>query len=276
MGIEALNKEHDSMIINTPSKIYSLVGVNSDAKKDDIIAAIERIKRDHAISLVVAISQMSRERLSQNFKDFRGIDVIILGQTQDVIPKNPERLGALGPILVEGGWQNQYFTFLLIQNLKKHGSNAIISEIERFIKQSSEIELLRSRIISLKSQIESAPKARQDFLKQRIEIAAKELKQINIEKERLEPYKEANIGFEAIPLSKDVDPLPRVNEKLEKYRKSVPSLVANCEENLECAPPPAGEAIYVGVESCKGCHAQAVEVWRWSIGVKVKMNQARW
>ena len=50
-------------------------------------------------------------------------------------------------------------------------------------------------------------------------------------------------------------------------------MVKKCEENIECPNAAAHEAVYVGAQTCKNCHAQAFEVWEKAVTTDNTLNE---
>jgi hypothetical protein len=68
-----------------------------------------------------------------------------------------------------------------------------------------------------------------------------------------------------IALQRDIVPEKKAQDALAAYEQSIPRLVAKCEIGIQCEAAKPNDATYVGVASCKNCHAAAVKVWEEAI-----------
>ena len=186
----------------------------------------------------------------------------MINQTSSPTPSTPVRLGPAGPLLISGGRQGQYATVLYFQNLSGR-QEKILNLITGKICCTEQLELISSRLDALQAQKIKAPKSRQDFLSQRIKLAEKELETLmQQQKQARNILLSPHIIFDSIALTKKVDPEPKVKALLEVYEKNIPALVAQCEATINCPSAEPNTPTYVGVQTCKNCHAPAYEVWQ--------------
>lgn len=260
MGLEAFVKPTSDRLITINNNKVGLIGIKESASKDAVQKVVAQLKKNKA-DLIVALSQRPKAEALTFFENFAGIDVVIQGQTEDFSAARPQRLGINGPLFLQGGRQEHYFPIFIAQNLKKRGENPLVVDDRAYI-HSAETELIKSRIKSLKAQAEDAEKTRAQFLHQRIAIAEQDLRSLEEKNQKMKPLAEASLLFQAIPLSKNVDPLPAVKNAILAYEKNIPALVAECEKNLECPKSLPNEPVYVGAQACKACHQQAYDVWQ--------------
>lgn len=252
----------------------ALIGIKETALeptkiKEKIRALTKAIKETKKPKAIIAISQMPEAKTKEIFTDLNLVDVVIEGQVGAMMPKTPARLGT-GPIYLEGGRQGQNFTVLIFENLSKRGEKPLTLDTRAFEKNERE-DLLSTRIASLKEQLGSADKNRLTFIKSRLNIAESELSKLK--SESMPALTEASVAFHAIALTKKIEPEASVKSKLLAYEKSIPALVKKCEENIECPKAEPGAATYVGVETCKNCHAQAYEVWKAAVVKSTSLNE---
>lgn len=268
LTLHAFLQDLEYRIIEHQGQRIGLIGLRAPSGKEALQAAILALKEQKA-SLIIALSQRPKQETMQIFANAHGIDVVIQGQVEAFASARPLRLSEKGPIFIEGGRQQHYFSFLIAQKLEERGEGPLKLD-DRAYLLSAEIDLVRSRLRSLQAQITNALEEKRQFLSQRIAIAQKELKALEAKNQSLKPLVEPSITFQAIPLSKNVDALLAVSNKLEAYEKSIPALVSECEKHIECPEAALGKAYFVGAKTCKACHAQAYEVWKkavfWSEG----------
>lgn len=259
MGLKAFSEVLGERIVEINNQRIGLIGVKEGAIPENTQKMVKQMQTKKP-NLIIALSQMPKAVAKEFFKDISAIDVVIQGQTSSFAPTRPEKLSLNGPLFIEGGRQENYFTLLVGQQLAKRGEEGLIFD-DRAYNHSASGELIKSRLRSLKSQAEGAPESRQQFLQKRIFIAETELKELK-NSGSFKPLAEPSLLFLAIATSKNVDPLTQVQTKLDAYEKSIPLLVTECEKNIVCPQEIKGEATYVGASSCKACHAEAYEVWQ--------------
>lgn len=250
-------------IIENKKFNIAILSINNENKKDFILSQIKNFKSNIKPHLIILVSQLLPEKTNELFAKVKDIDVILQGQSQSFVPKNPQSLSS-GGFLFEGGRQGQYFTALFIQNMEKIGLEKIILD-DRDFQRESRTELLKSRLSGLKEQIALSQNEKRAFLQKRIDIANQEI--IALEKELIneKPLKSPNIMFYALPLDRKIDEDPQVKKDVEGYEKSILDLVKKCEENIICPKALPNEAFFVGANVCKGCHLESFNFWEKSI-----------
>ncbi|HXW54033.1 MAG TPA: multiheme c-type cytochrome [Myxococcota bacterium] len=256
----------------------SIMGVELSEKKSalelrkNIENGVKDISKNRRNKATIVISQMPLSLTKEVFSLLPGVDVVIQSQSASFSIARPERLGENGPILVEGGRQNQYLTVLTLENLSKRTTKPLKLDIREF-ERKEKAELLTSRISSLQKQIEHAEGARLDFLNERIELAKNEYAALNRE-DYSAALTEPGVVFTALALTRKIEADRAVNKSLITYEKNVPFLVKQCEANLKCPKSDAHEARYVGANTCKACHAQAFVVWEDAVFTRKALDEA--
>lgn len=262
----------ESYIINAGNFDVALIGISNDTTRTELINLIKKLKAQKNIKALIAISPLGHEENKKLF-DKLAIDVVIEAQTKSMVPLAPTKAHNDGPLFISGGRQGQFLTVLFFQNLSMR-NDAVLELDSRRNKINEELELVISRLSALKAQKEKAPKARQDFLSQRIKLAQEELSMLEQKnKQPMKALSSPHLIFDAIALTKRVDPLPQVKALLEAYEKSIPALVSLCETDLDCPNASAGAPTYVGVQTCKNCHAQAYEVWQKALFTNIGQDE---
>lgn len=250
--------------ITTPTTKIGVVAVTAPA--NNISASMLDAKLKNAkkagFSTIIALSQMQLAQTKAVFANSTTIDIVMQGQTEAVKPAAPTRLGEHGPWLFENGRQGQYFSMLVFQNMDKR-SGALAYDTRGADRLNRE-GLLLGRVDALQKQLATAPKNRQDFLRDMLNRANNEIAELK--KSPLPPLLgDAHFLFHQVPITKKIESDAAAKEKLEDYEKSVPLLVKKCEANIECPKADPKEARYVGVLVCKSCHQEAFDVWNNSI-----------
>lgn len=268
--VQAFKNALEQRIVDVHDYKVGLLGVRELPKKEEILAIIDSMRKKK-VQLVMVLSQIPKNETEEFFKNFSGLDVVIQGQISSFEPQEPKRLSPSGPIFIEAGRQEHYFPVLVAQNLMTRDHKTLVLDNSAYLA-STQADLIKARIRGLKAQIEADSKNK-EFLQQRLLIAQEEQKNIENKVQKKTHSLGPSIMFQAIPLSKDIDPLKSVNEELESYRERIPSLVLECEKNIECPKANANEARYVGAEACKSCHIQAYEVWKKAIFIKEGQNE---
>ena len=66
-----------------------------------------------------------------------------------------------------------------------------------------------------------------------------------------------------IPLDSKVEENKRMSDKVQNHHRAISALNKKLESTREC-PPQAGadQALYIGSQSCQGCHPQAYDLWK--------------
>lgn len=266
---DSIYKKYDLSILKKPQIIkagdfdIALIPIDSSFLSTSFSNSIKNLKENKHIKAIIGISLLALKETIRVLNDYRDIDVVIQAEQSALDIPPPKKLGTQGPILFQGGRQGQYITLLMMQNFSERTNQQAIQLDDRAFLRKEQLGLVSTRLEALESQIKNAQGPRKEFISQRIIMAKKELDKLKIEeKTPPKPLSGPNIVFQAIALTKQVDPFVAVKAKLEAYEKSIPALNATCEASIECPRPLPGEATYVGVESCKVCHQQAYDTWQ--------------
>ena len=240
--------------------------------RQDIEEKAKQLASQKSIKAVVFLSQMDIEQTKLVFDGMTGVDLVILGQSPTFSPKPPIKLGKTGPFLIEAGRQGQYFTVITLQELAKRSHEPLLLDTREF-DRNERASLLTSRVKALSKQAASLTGDRLSFIEKRIALAKQELVKLE-QPTDMAPLTSPNVAFFAIPLTRKITPDPQVAKELLAYNKSVPLLVTQCEENIQCPKAEKGQATYVGANSCKGCHAQAFSVWEKAVFIGKSLDQS--
>lgn len=263
---DLLNKYHIKKLAPLTSHVvdkmgYKLVFIGINDPKTTIIdikKALDKFKKDQNIKAIVAISQLDEELTNKIFFNTKLVDIVIKAKLEAHIPNTPRRIGDDGPVLVEGSKQGQYFTVLILQNLKQRKNEILKLDQRSFLRESRQ-KLLETRVLALEKQLLTS-KDKKDFLSKRLAMSKKSLKEIK--QEKIPPLSEPSILFHSIALTKKIKPESKIKKKLNEYTTNIPLLVKKCEQNITCPKVKKGEASYVGANACKACHTQAFDVWK--------------
>jgi hypothetical protein len=209
-------------------------------------------KRD----VVVVIAQSPRETTKKIVGDVPGIDVVIQGRSPGEVPAPPEKLPS-GAVLVAAGQQGQYLGVVEI-NLEGREPNKPLTLDDSAAKADAQKKELEVRIHELEKQVDDSPRGQ--FLKAKLDAAKTELASISSTTSADLPP--STMRVRAIPLPRGFAEDPDVAAQLAAYQKSIPSLVASCEQNVTCPKPKDGAPGYVGAEACKQCHSRQYDFWQ--------------
>jgi len=270
-GLSSLDNQK-SYIINTGDFDIAIITIRPKTTRPDLINLTSELKAQKRIKAIIALSELDKEESKIVVKNLN-IDVVIDAKTSSMTPSTPFRLGSDGPLFVDGGRQGQFATVLFFQNVSTR--NDLSLELDnRQNMLTQQLELVQARLSALKTQKEKAPDSRKDFLSQRIKVAQEELGALeNQKKQATKALTTPHIIFDAIALTKKVDPLPEAKKQLDAYEKSIPALVVQCEAQIQCPSVSAQDPTYVGVQTCKSCHAQAYEVWQKAVFTNTGLNE---
>ena len=218
--------------------------------------------REAGASIVVVLAQATRPAARRLTADLSAIDVVILGRRPGELPSAPERLGAKGPLLVAAGMQAQHLGILEF-HLENRVAGQPLTLDERVAAAERRARLLDVRIEQYEAQIaELKPGPRKEFLQKRVDRAKGERADVLAGARTAAPPQEAYVRVQALPLPRGSTEERRAAEELAAYEKEIPTLVASCEAGIVCEKPAPGAPVYVGANSCQGCHAQAFAFWR--------------
>lgn len=230
----------------------------------------ELIKKNN-INATLAISQLPSVMTKKIFADLSDIDVVIQANTTSNDMKMPELISSSGPWMIEGGKQGQYFTIITWQHLSKRKGRLFYDD--RSIVNANREEFIIQRLKLLHDQLKEASDDRIGFIKERINIAEKEL--LSLKKiKNFSPLDKPNVSFNAFTINKKIKPMPTIKKEIDNYDKTLPLLSKKCEENIECPKAKNDEAVYVGDISCKSCHAEAYNVYKNALSIKKTLNES--
>lgn len=208
--------------------------------------------------VVILVAQLSTPTVLNVTKGLSMMDIVVLANTENMAPKAPRRDDEGSPIYFEPGRQGQYFTFMLLQNIKDRNGPLILDN--RAVLATEKTELLKLRILGLKAQINESSAARKPFLEERLKVTEKELFALSMEV--LTPLEGPQVMFWSLPLNRKIPADETVAARISDYEKAIPSLTKACEEGMECPKAGPNDPTYVGANTCKGCHQEAFDVWK--------------
>ena len=206
-----------------------------------------------APNLTIAIVQLPKQKLEQ-LELPSEVDLILWGQAPGESPLPPFQLNSSGPYVFSAGSQGQYLGVIEFFNLDAKSPQNPLRLDMRAQEREQQRALIQQRINSLKARPQN------DFVTSRIQLAQKELAHLDTVQD--EPLPGASMRFKAVVIKRDIQPNPEIAAQLKAYEKKLPERLAACETSLECPQLQAGEAAYVGVETCKTCHASAYNFWK--------------
>ncbi len=255
-------------ILNQSGVKLGLIGVGSELEKaallkPDFIKEIQRLKNEGA-DIIVAVAQAPTSIVKTWFQSVSDVDVVILGQEMSEVPLLPELLEEQGPWFISAGMQGQYLGVVEFKNisLKKTSHFQIDDRKEKSERRS---RLLLNRAQSLKRHIKDATLERRSFLEKQLKNIETELAKAQKMQSNFGEIQGPYFSVRTIALRKEIPPMLEVQKKRLAYEKSLPRLVAKCEEKVNCESVKAGMPTYVGVQTCKNCHQAAVNVWENSV-----------
>lgn len=230
------------------------------AAHDALVQEVARLYAEGA-SVVVALAQAPRALVPKIAAGIEGLDVVIQGQDPGELPREPEQLSE-GTTWVAAAAQAQHLGVVeLVLDGRKGKSPLVLDDREG--KAQRRVRLVEERIEQYQKQVaEMEPGARRDFIAERL-LRAKAERASLVAGQGLGPAPTgAHLKPSALPLVRGYPEEPAAKAALDAYEKDIPTLVAKCEENLQCPPAPEGAATYVGVETCFQCHREAVQFWQ--------------
>lgn len=135
-------------ILKTPSYSIGIIGINEVEKalalKHNLSAMIKSAKATEELKAIILLSQLPINDTTTIFSDAPDIDIIIQGQLSNMEPTAPKKLSPMGPLLIEGGRHGQFFTVLVLQNLKTRTSEELILDT-RALEKDARKDLLLTR-----------------------------------------------------------------------------------------------------------------------------------
>ena len=213
--------------------------------------------------VVVVLAQAPRPLTEQVASELPGVDVVIQGRAPGELPAAPKRLGASGPVLVAAGAQAQHAGLVLL-DLRERTSDGARQPLhldDRADQKKRRAHLLQARVKQYAEQLgQMEPGARRDFIASRLQKAKDELASLDAQVAPPPPPPSLRSTSLALTRSRPVE--AKAKAALDRYEASIPELVASCEAGVTCPEPKAGQAVYVGVQTCFECHDDAVKFWQ--------------
>jgi hypothetical protein len=217
-----------------------------------------------AVDLVVVLLQATHAEAKTIAGRWYGVDVVVAGRAQEG-PFAPERAGTA--VVVSAGWQAQragVVTAHLDGRTRDATTWTPLALDDREATADARRQLLDVRIAALDERIASMPPGEnRDFQQRRRDGFAAERQALNDVTRA--PLTGPHVVVAALPLRRGVPEEPVAAHDLQAYLRSIPTLVGACERDVTCEPPPDGAATYVGIETCRACHAAAYEHWQKAI-----------
>ncbi|MBL4819329.1 MAG: cytochrome c family protein [Deltaproteobacteria bacterium] len=213
--------------------------------------------------VLVVVASVERRKL-EKLKLSPDTDLIIWGGAEGSKNLPPFRWNDTGPWVFSAGYQGQYLGKIEFVNLQSREKSPLLLD-RRAEEREQKRLILQKRIESLKQ------KPKSEFIQQRIKMAEDELKTLNGISDK--PLKQAHMQFTLVPINRDIKPDTAIASHIEAYEKKLPERLAVCEGQIDCPKPKTGEAVYVGDETCKACHASAYDFWKKAVAKLEAKNQ---
>ncbi|MFZ9888185.1 MAG: multiheme c-type cytochrome [Myxococcota bacterium] len=273
VGVSAAGRPMTAGAVHAPGIVVpagevmlGVTGFRADSA-EEVTAVSEALRAevrrlyDEGAHAVVALSQAPRVLVPAIVAGIEGLDVVVQGRDPGEAPREPERLGA-GTFWVAAAQQAQHLGIIEL-DLEGRSGAAPLSLDDRQGAAERRARLLDQRIVQYEAQVrEAASGPRRDFISQRLDAARADRARV-LETSAATPAPVGpHIVTSAFPLVRGLPEDGVAKAALATYEQSIPALVGRCEAGLECAAAPPGVPTYVGVETCYGCHRQAVQFWQ--------------
>lgn len=233
-----------------------VVGLASDADVALANATVARERGAGVIDVVVALVQRDLKGARALAAGLVGVDVVIVGKAAEA-PSPPEQVGQA--VLVQPGWQAQHVAVVDVV-LDGQARDAPLKLDDRVAVRDGRVKLLDVRVAELDKLIASLPDGdARTFQQGRRDRFAAERDALRDEVQA--PLEGPHIAVRAIPLRRGMAEEARAAADLATYTAAIPRLVTQCEAGVVCPEPPPEVRRYVGVETCRACHAGAVAFW---------------
>lgn len=246
--------------------IVGVTGFRADSDDEtttvgEALRAEVRRLYDEGAHTVVALAQAPRTLVPAIATGIEGLDVVIQGREPGEAPREPESLGP-GTYWVAAAQQAQHLGIVELQLEGRRGTAALALD-DRQGAAERRARLLDQRIAQYDAQVrETDVGPRRDFITKRLELARAERAHVFEDAAATTAPAGPHIVTSAFPLVRGLPEEAVAKEALVAYEKAIPELVGRCEAGLECPSAPPGTPTYVGVETCYGCHRQAVQFWQ--------------
>ena len=257
----------DAAIATTLQRVgareIGLVSVRAEGEwaeqKIKLEAAMHHLKRQKVAHTVV-LSQLSLEQLRAIQWPASEGTVILQGRDPGEAPKKPLALGENGPWVIFNGIQGQYLGVLHYSWPASPSSEKISVDLS-FFNTESDKRVLNIRAKGLAERIKRSTEPRQKtFLLRRLAEVEKSLRALEQPVVALPEGPALRIfSYAIVP---ELKAAPEIEDMVKDYENQIPALVSSCEANATCPEPEEGDAVYVGVQTCQGCHAEAVAHWQ--------------
>jgi hypothetical protein len=246
----------------TSDKAFNVGIVLLDDKTAPSIDAKASALKQRGAECVVALTRLPRLKARDASVPLKSVDVVILGAVEDEKPVAAEKVGPDGPIMVSAAKQGQYLGIVEFHSQKKGEKWRFDDRRE---KREARVTLLTQRSKTLEAQIsETKDQARLEFFNSRLLEIQDELTDLS-KSEQDAPLAGNYMSASTVALSRQIPPNPEFEARLNAFEKRIPSLVAQCEANMECPSLQPGQPKFVGAESCRVCHSAAYDFWNKAI-----------
>jgi hypothetical protein len=214
-----------------------------------------------AVDVVVVLAQRDIKGSRAVAAGLSGADVVIVGNAAEA-PSPPERVG--GAVVVQPGWQAQHVAAVDVVFGGRTDPSVPLALDDREAVRDGRKKLLDVRLAELDKLIASlADGATKQFQQQRRDRFAAERAGLDVADTT--PLDGPHIAVRAIALRRGMAEDAVAAAALATYTAAIPRLVTQCEAGVVCEEPPPEVPRYVGVETCRACHASAVAFWEQGI-----------
>lgn len=231
---------------------------------DDAHLAVARQTIAHhraAVDVVVVLAQRDLRGSRAVAAALAGVDVVIVGRAAEA-PSPPERVG--GAVVVQPGWQAQHVAVVDVVFGDRADPSTPLALDDREAVRDGRKKLLDVRLAELDKLIGSlADGPTRQFQQQRRDRFAAERAGLDVVDAT--PMAGPHIAVRAIALRRGMGEDAAAAAALATYTAAIPRLVTQCEDGVVCEEPPPEVLRYVGVETCRACHASAVAFWEQAI-----------
>jgi len=237
-----------------------IVGVGAD---DAHLAVAQQTIGRHraAVDVVVVLAQRDVRGSRAVAAALAGADVVIVGRAAEA-PSPPERVG--GAVVVQPGWQAQHVAAVDVVFGGRADPAQPLALDDREAVRDGRRKLLDVRVAELDKLIASLEDGpTKQFQQQRRDRFAAERAGLDVADTT--PLEGPHIAVRAIALRRGMAEDAVAAAALATYTAAIPRLVTQCEEGVVCEEPPPEVPRYVGVETCRACHASAVAFWEQAI-----------
>ncbi|MBM4361448.1 MAG: hypothetical protein FJ104_02115 [Deltaproteobacteria bacterium] len=236
-------------------------GVEVDPPAAAFAAAVAEL-REQKVDVVVGLVAAPRGAALRLAEQVRGVDVLVVGKPFDRGEGND---AAIPPVVVEGTLVVEapnHLQAIGVVDLFLRGAGPLAdgTGVERLERRQS----LQGRIAELERRLAAWREAgvqgsdvtarEADLVRLRAELAGQEAPP--------PPPAGSHFRYELVEVREGLGASAAVTAELDGYYRRVNEHNREALRDRRPRPAAAGEARYVGVETCAGCHAPAFEFWK--------------